>query len=60
MVFKKAVWASIAALVIFVGSATAQTPSGTISGRVIDATGLSLPGVTVTLQGADLTQTFVD
>jgi hypothetical protein len=59
MVFKKAVWASIAALVIFVNSATAQTPSGTISGRVIDATGLSLPGVTVILQGADLTQTFL-
>jgi hypothetical protein len=58
MVFKKAVWASIAALVIFASSAPAQTPSGTISGRVLDATGLSLPGVTVTLQGVDITQTF--
>ena len=58
MVFKKAVWASIAALVLVVNSAMAQTPSGTISGRVLDATGLSLPGVTVTLQGADITQTF--
>ena len=58
MVFKKAVWSGIAALVFFVSTATAQTPSGTISGRVLDATGLSLPGVTVTLQGADLTQTY--
>jgi hypothetical protein len=58
MVFKKAVWASIAALVFLVGTATAQTPSGTISGRVLDATGLPLPGVTVTLQGTDITQTF--
>ena len=58
MVFKKAVWASIAALVLVVNSAMAQTPSGTISGRVLDATGLALPGVTVTLQGADITQTF--
>ena len=40
MVFKKAVWASIAAFVLFVGSASAQTPLGTISGRVLDATGL--------------------
>ena len=48
MVFKKAVWSSIAALLLLVGTAAAQTPSGTISGRVLDATGLSLPGVTVT------------
>ena len=58
MVFKKAVWSSIAALVFFVSTASAQTPSGTISGRVLDATGLSLPGVTVTLQGVDITQTY--
>jgi hypothetical protein len=58
MVFKKAVWTSIAALVFLVSTATAQTPSGTISGRVLDATGLSLPGVTVALQGVDITQTF--
>src|SRR5439155_1390278 len=33
--------------------------AGTIGGRVIDATGLSMPGVTVTVQGVDLTQAFV-
>jgi len=59
MVFKKAVWASIAALALLVGSASAQTPSGTISGRVVDATGLALPGVTVEVQGVDITQTYV-
>ena len=59
MVFRKAVWASIAALALFVGSASAQTPSGTISGRVVDATGLALPGVTVEVQGVDITQTYV-
>ena len=59
MVFKKAVWASIAALALFVGSASAQTTSGTISGRVVDATGLALPGVTVEVQGVDITQTYV-
>ena len=59
MVFKKAVWASIAALALFVGSASAQTPSGTISGRVVDATGLALPGVTVEVRGVDITQTYV-
>ena len=39
--------------------AGAQPSPGVISGRVVDATGLSLPGVTVTLQGADRRQTFV-
>src|SRR5258705_8529772 len=38
---------------------SAQAPAGTITGHVIDATGLPLPGVTVTLRGTDLTQTFV-
>lgn len=38
--------------------ASAQTPAGSISGQIIDSTSLSLPGVTVTLQGADATKTF--
>jgi hypothetical protein len=59
MVFEKAVWACIAAMALFMGSASAQTPSGTISGRVVDATGLALPGVTVEVQGVDITQTYV-
>ena len=59
MVFKKAVWASIAALALFVAPASAQTPSGTIAGRIVDATGLALPGVTVEVQGVDITQTYV-
>src|ERR1700712_1830056 len=45
---------------LFVASlpAFAQTPAGTITGRVADATGLPLPGVTVTVQGADISRTF--
>jgi protocatechuate 3,4-dioxygenase beta subunit len=46
-------------MALFLGHASAQTPSGTISGRVVDATGLALPGVTVEVQGVDITQTFV-
>jgi hypothetical protein len=40
-------------------SVSAQTASGTIAGRVTDASGLPLPGTTVTVQGVDFTQTFV-
>src|ERR1700704_2323902 len=58
MVFKKAVWSSIAALFLLAAAAHAQSPAGTIEGRVIDGTGLPLPGVTVTVQGVDFTQTF--
>jgi Carboxypeptidase regulatory-like domain len=35
-------------------SAAAQTPTGTISGRVIDSAGLAMPGVTVTLSSPNL------
>src|SRR2546422_105525 len=59
MICKKAVWTGIAALLLFVTPAHAQTPGATIAGRVVDATGLSLPGVTATLQGVDITQTFI-
>ena len=59
MVFKKVVWGCIALVVAFSLSVSAQTSAAGISGRVADATGLSLPGATVTLQGVDLTRTFV-
>jgi hypothetical protein len=39
--------------------AVAQVPAGTITGRVVDATGLAVPGVTVTVQGTDINRTFV-
>ena len=50
---------AVAGLIIAALPAFAQTSAGTIGGRVIDATGLSMPGVTVTVQGVDLTQAFV-
>jgi hypothetical protein len=39
--------------------ASAQIQGGTISGTVRDEQGGVLPGVTVTAQGLDATQTFV-
>ena len=56
-VFRKAVWTCLA-LACVAAPAAGQSPAGSIVGHVVDATGLALPGVTVTLQGADLTQTF--
>ena len=47
---------ALAAVVALSIPASAQTPAGAISGHVIDSTGLSVPGVTVTLQGADATK----
>jgi hypothetical protein len=58
MVFKKAVWSAIAAALLMVAPAFGQSPAGTIEGHVIDATGLALPGATVTVMGVDFTQTF--
>jgi hypothetical protein len=58
MMFKKAVWSAIAAVLLMVAPAFGQSPAGTIEGRVIDATGLALPGATVTVLGVDFTQTF--
>jgi carboxypeptidase family protein/TonB-dependent receptor-like protein len=49
---------AFAALMVAALPVLAQSPAGTIAGRVVDATGLSLPGVTVVLQGVDLTETF--
>src|SRR5438093_10110123 len=50
---------AVAGLIIAALPAFAQTSAGTIGGRVIAATGLSMPGVTVTVRGVDLTQAFV-
>src|SRR5258705_1173534 len=55
--FRKAVWTCLA-LSCLSAPAVAQSPAGSIVGHVVDATGLALPGVAVTLQGVDLTQTF--
>jgi hypothetical protein len=59
MVLKKVVWGCIALVIALTVTASAQTSTASISGRVVDATGLSLPGVTVTVQGVDLTRTFL-
>jgi carboxypeptidase family protein/TonB-dependent receptor-like protein len=58
MVFKKAVWVCLVLLAYAAGPASAQSPGGSIIGRVIDETGLVLPGTTVTVQGVDVTLTF--
>ena len=57
MLFKK-LGLAIASLLVASLPALAQSPAGTIAGRVVDATGLPLPGVTVTVQGVDITRTF--
>ena len=57
MSFKNAAVAVVLSSLVAAGAA-AQTAGGTIAGRVVDASGLGLPGSTVTLQGADVTQTF--
>src|SRR5712671_1436952 len=57
MLFKKLCLAVFSLLIISL-PAFAQTPAGIITGRVADATGLPVPGVTVTIQGADIIRTF--
>src|SRR4051795_3232360 len=57
MLSKKFAFA-FASLLLVALPALAQAPAGTISGRVADATGLALPGTTVTVQGADISRTF--
>src|SRR3954462_8604474 len=49
---------AFATLVLVALPALAQTSAGTLTGRVVAATGLPLPGVTVTVQGADISRTF--
>jgi hypothetical protein len=58
MFLKKIAAAAAASLLLLSTPAVAQTPGGIITGRVADATGLVLPGVTVTVQGADITRSF--
>src|SRR5712691_6854190 len=50
---------AVAGLIIAALPVFAQTSAGTIGGRVVDATGLPVPGVTVMAQGVDLTQVFI-
>jgi hypothetical protein len=57
MLFKKLCLAAFSLLFVSL-QALAQTPAGIITGRVADATGLSVPGVTVTVQGSDIVRTF--
>ncbi len=57
MLFKK-LGLAFASLILISFPAFAQTPAGILTGRVADATGLPLPGVTVTVQGTDMHRTF--
>src|SRR5262249_20952648 len=58
MSFRNAVLA-LALTLFAVVSGSAQTASGTIAGKVLDAQGLPIPGTTVSVQGVDFTQTFI-
>jgi len=49
---------ALAAMLAIAGSAFAQLSTGTITGKIVDEQGGVLPGVTVTLQGVDATETF--
>ena len=51
--------ALLAAAIVWAGSASAQTLTGTITGKVTDQQGGVLPGVTVTLMGSQGAQTQV-
>jgi Carboxypeptidase regulatory-like domain/TonB-dependent Receptor Plug Domain len=53
------VFALLAVAIVTTGTAVAQIQGGTISGTVRDEQGGVLPGVTVTAQGVDATQTFI-
>ena len=44
----------LAAMAIAAGPASAQTTSGTITGRVVDNQNLAVPGVTVTVESPNL------
>ena len=49
---------AVALSLLVAATGAAQTAGGTITGRVLDASGLPLPGTTVTLRGTDVTQNF--
>jgi hypothetical protein len=52
--------AVLLAMVVALGSAAfAQETTGTVTGRVVDAQGLAIPGATVTLTGPQGARTFV-
>src|SRR5438067_147051 len=57
--YLKKIGVAITSLFLLAAPAFAQAPAGVIAGRVVDATALPLPGVIVTVQGVDLTHTFV-
>ena len=48
-----------ALVLVLAAGASAQTTTGTISGRIVDSQGLALPGVTVTVTGPNLQGTLV-
>ena len=50
---KSVLWMAVAVLLTS-RLATAQTTTGTITGRVIDAQGLSVPGATVSVESPNL------
>src|SRR4051812_10402583 len=57
--YMKKLGLALACLLLMSFPTFAQAPAGVITGRVADATGLPLPGTTVTVQGVDITRTFV-
>ena len=50
---KLSLWVAVV-VVMTAGPAAAQTTTGTITGRVVDGQGLSVPGVTVNIEGVNL------
>ena len=44
----------VVAMLLAVGLATAQTTTGTVTGKVSDSQGLSVPGVTITVESPAL------
>src|SRR4051794_27005719 len=54
----KQLWFAVLSLLLVTLPSSAQTPAGVITGRIADTTGLPIPGVGVTVQGADLTRSF--
>ena len=44
-------WGAVLLLILTAATARAQSTTGTVTGRIVDAQGLSIPGVTVTVNG---------
>src|SRR5688572_22590680 len=51
---KVLVWVAVVGVILTAAPAAAQSTNGTISGRVVDAQGLAVPGVTVTATSPNL------